>query len=1105
MDSNGVKRSILRISIVGCLLLWAAGQMFGQTAGEGTSFTLVLPYLAPSSNGGGEQIIILLASETGSSVTVRNSASGATRSVFVAANSTTELILDTADVALPYAEGVFQKSLLVRADRPVTAAVLLDRGTASEGYGAIADSLLGLEYRAVGNVSLGPGSFVVVAATEDRTTVQITPNRNTLDGDTAGEPLTINLNRGEVYQLLSEPRLSPEDNDDLTGTRVLADRPVAVWSGVTCGRLPIGNETCGPLIEQLPSVSMLGSRHPFSLYSGERLTYWKVVAGCADTRVFSTELLPEVDTVLTGVADQALYPTVENGEINLSEPGLLVHLGVNVSGAPPRYVDSAVGDPTMGLIVPVEQMARRHRVVVPRLASRVDGGRGIRWQHFLNIARSAPGDVRLNGNLVPFVGNHAMVSVTPGGYLVDGDVPVSVNVNGRSVSDAYAFVSSPVVRTWPLHADSITAELCGDVYETTVSVQNTTEVDLLVEEVEFLAGLQGELLSPALPFVVPAGDVRSIDLRFRNLQNGTADGSVVLRGGECRRRLARVPVKLFPDRLDIRGLSPDDEFVFPAIFPVDGFVEAPVVLHNPSSHPLRITGATIYPGRFSVISPALPLTIAPGAEVDLLLRFTPEEDDVTVVGKLIVHTGSCPDDSLFSADLRGEVKRLQTDVPGTLQYLCEPKEPDTLRVVLTNKGNTPLQLDEVVLDESDVGNEFLLINGGQVPLTLLPGDSVGFAVRFLPGQLGIREAGLRIIGSGIGFDTLRVPLRARNELALVVPDVQSIDLGTRLCDTETVDTVIIRNNGSVASGGIVLSMLGGDIARFAASVPDELQPGDSIVVLLSAGVEQYGRFRDTLRVFIPSCDLEYLIPVEGRCAVGRLEFAWGEEAGAPGDQVAIPLSVHAVPPLFAQDAEATITMQTRLHRDVFLPGEFARGELAGMTVQILSERVEGSSRVLEMELSGTLPSSGVLGTLNGLTLLGSVESTPVVIDSLSVRFHSDIYDAEIGKTDGELRIEGICFVGSARLVQTSGAFALLVAPNPVRDLVQVQMGLVEDGPTQLVLVNTAGKKVLTIIDGKVEKGQWDISFPVTDLPPGRYQLVLTTRTQMRASPLIILQ
>ncbi len=344
-------------SLLAIICLCCVGKVSAQTAGEGTAFTLSLPYLTPSTNGGAEQISLLLTSQQGSSVTIRNTSTGTIRSVLVPANSFTQLSIDTAGVALPYAEGMFRKSLQVQADNPITATVMLDRGTASEAYTAIADSLLGLEYIAVGNVSFGPGSFMVVAATEDQTTVTITPNLTTLlKDDVAGVPFTIQLNKGEVYQLLTKPRLEQGDDDDLTGTHIVADRPVAVWSGVTCSRLPIGNETCGPLIEQLPSVDMFGTRHLLGLYSGERLTYWRAVSLCRDTRIASSELLPEVDTVHAGSGRTTTRPTVQNGEIVSSQKALVVHLGVNVSGAPPRYVDSAVGDPTMGLVVPVEQM-----------------------------------------------------------------------------------------------------------------------------------------------------------------------------------------------------------------------------------------------------------------------------------------------------------------------------------------------------------------------------------------------------------------------------------------------------------------------------------------------------------------------------------------------------------------------------------------------------------------------------------------------------------------------------------------------------------------------------------------------------------------------------
>lgn len=1100
------KASECWLPLLATICICCVGNVSAQTAGEGTAFTLTLPYLTPSTNGGAEQISLLLTSQQGSSVTVRNTFTGAVRSVFVPANSFTQLNIDTANVALPYAEGMFRKSLQVQADNPITATVMLDRGTASEAYTAIADSLLGLEYISVGNLSLGPGSFMVVAATEDHTTVTITPNITTRIDGVAGVPFTIQLNKGEVYQLLTKPRLELSDDDDLTGTHIVADRPVAVWSGVTCSRLPIGNETCGPLIEQLPSIDMFGTRHLLGLYSGERLTYWRAVSLCRDTRITSSELLPEVDTTHARLGRTTTRPTVQNGEIISSEKALVVHLGVNVSGAPPRYVDSAVGDPTMGLVVPVEQMASRHHVVVPDLAPRIDGGLGVFWKHSIHIARSSPTDnVTLNGLPVPFVGNYAVVEVVPRNYRIEAEEPVSVTVHGRSVSDAYTFVSAPVVRTLPLHADSIVARICGDEYDATFQLQNATNADIVVDEVEFLAGLEGEFLSPTFPFTVPAGDEFTVRLRLKNLQNGVTNASIVFRGGTCRDRVARIPVDIQLDKIEFQGAITAGELRFPTIRLSDGSVDATVALFNPSSYAVRVLNTTISPAQFSIVAPAFPITIPPNSSEVVNLRFTPQREDVAVFGKVVVHTEGCPNDSLFALKLRGDVQRIQLDEPPVLQYLCEPKESDTLRVMMVNQGEESIQVNQVILDESDVEGEFLLLDGTQVPRTLQPNDTLHLSVRYLPGRTGSRQAGLRIVGAGIGFDTLHLPLRVQNDLALVVPEIDALDLGVRLCDVDSFGVVRLFNKGTVSSHGINLSLLDGSVAQMNVDLPDELPPGDSVEIKLSVADNQYGSFFDTLRVVVPSCGLEYLIPVQGRCAVGRVTLAWSDKDASPGSPVSIPLTLDAVPPLFAVDADVSVRLVTRVEHDLLLTTRELSGVPEGMTVAQLSEYVEGNSRMIEIELRGRLPTNGVLAVLDGVVLLGSKSFTSVTIDSLDFRFLSDVYDAEITKKDGSLTINGICNVGSARLVDVSGEFALRVAPNPIADNAFVEMSLVEDGPVSLRLLNNNGEQVLTIINQEVQHGLWQIEFPVNQLPSGVYYLHLLTRTQSITAPVYVVQ
>ena len=57
-------------------------------------------------------------------------------------------------------------------------------------------------------------SEFIIVSTEDSTEISITPSVNTLSGKPANVPFTINLNKGETYQVMAQ------DTGDLTGTSV---------------------------------------------------------------------------------------------------------------------------------------------------------------------------------------------------------------------------------------------------------------------------------------------------------------------------------------------------------------------------------------------------------------------------------------------------------------------------------------------------------------------------------------------------------------------------------------------------------------------------------------------------------------------------------------------------------------------------------------------------------------------------------------------------------------------------------------------------------------------------------------------------------------------
>jgi hypothetical protein len=82
-----------------------------------------------------------------------------------------------------------------------------------------------------------PTSAFVIVATEDNTTIDITPSVTTLGGRPAHQEFSITLNRGQAYQLRSNTSFG---NRDLSGTRVTARdcKKIAIFNGNNLTLIP---------------------------------------------------------------------------------------------------------------------------------------------------------------------------------------------------------------------------------------------------------------------------------------------------------------------------------------------------------------------------------------------------------------------------------------------------------------------------------------------------------------------------------------------------------------------------------------------------------------------------------------------------------------------------------------------------------------------------------------------------------------------------------------------------------------------------------------------------------------------------------------------------
>ncbi len=249
----------------------------------------------------------------------------------------------------------------VTSDTPVTAMQINPVGggatAVSEASLLLPVVALDTAYIALGYEGAAGGipGWISIVATEDDTTVTTPAGMATLD----------------EFDVFHYKDYKEQGNQgDVTGVRVDADKPVAVFSGSNCAFVPAGLSFCDHLEEQLFPLSTwgteyVGARHPKRIPDDnpdDELVYWRVVAAVDGTEV---EFEPPVAGVggtidLLAAGDWAEFATTENFVARSDDPFLLVQYMsgcMQVHQGPGACFEAykASGDPYMLQMVPVDQ------------------------------------------------------------------------------------------------------------------------------------------------------------------------------------------------------------------------------------------------------------------------------------------------------------------------------------------------------------------------------------------------------------------------------------------------------------------------------------------------------------------------------------------------------------------------------------------------------------------------------------------------------------------------------------------------------------------------------------------------------------------------------
>ncbi|HUT76845.1 MAG TPA: IgGFc-binding protein [Polyangia bacterium] len=312
------------------------------------------------------------------------------------------------------------------------------------------------------------GSQITVVAAEDGTHVTFVPSVDVPAGGGVG-PMTAGVESDPVsLDALDVVVIHPSITQaDLTGTLVLADKPVVVFGGHTCGNVPgSASGYCDHLEEQLPPLSTWGTavmlaRHaPRPSCNGNPADppLWRIVAGAdgmtvtfepsapapaGDSYSFAqrgdtVEFVSETDHYVVGVLDDPPDP------LHPGAPLLAYQL---MTGS--AYVDCVgqQGDPLMALATPTAQYLDRYFFATDPVID-------YEWDH-VAVVRDAGTQVSIDclGDVSDgfspvgssgfevgrFTLDDPLVECWDGLHEIVADGPIGVTVFGTLPSTSYGF------------------------------------------------------------------------------------------------------------------------------------------------------------------------------------------------------------------------------------------------------------------------------------------------------------------------------------------------------------------------------------------------------------------------------------------------------------------------------------------------------------------------------------------------------------------------------------------------------------------------------------------------------------------------------------------
>jgi hypothetical protein len=353
----------------------------------GRDFWLAFP---PTDRTGSGKLAVYISAEQDATVSVegrRRDGSADRRTLTVPAGTVREVGFDLDDYELRSAsypsgstgdcERAAPQSVHLISDADVSVYAVVRQQFTSDAWMVLPTPSLGLDYRIMSYASdYVPGSFFVpanyypsqfvVLATENNTKVDITLNLSRTRVAN-GSTRSVVLQQGQAY-LVQAFVSGSSQHEDLTSTRVRADKPVVVLGGHYRAQVPLiaDGASRDMLVEQMQSTDVWGKRY---VVPPLKLAADAVQDGSQDVVVI--RVLTNVDSTWVSVDGLPNFLLVRAGniwEMPLSRGRTIeatqpVMVGVFDRSAKRSGNVNYTGDPSLMIVPPVEQYLSKYRTI----------------------------------------------------------------------------------------------------------------------------------------------------------------------------------------------------------------------------------------------------------------------------------------------------------------------------------------------------------------------------------------------------------------------------------------------------------------------------------------------------------------------------------------------------------------------------------------------------------------------------------------------------------------------------------------------------------------------------------------------------------------------